>query len=762
MRSSTHTISIVLISLMFTSGLLAVSRVAGAEFPGVRQASIVGNPSGPAVIDLDLSTLPRAPPWKPGDAIVQAVDLEGGPPPISLTGPSVSTIGQAVAGSGQEVQSSSNVDPNSLLRNFDGIPASLTPGNFAIAPPDTMGAVGPHHYMQVVNVLFAIFDKAGNRLAGPTGINCIWRGTPDCSQPPPDGVNDACEAGGFSGFGDGDPDVLYDHLADRWLISQFVAFSHQCIAVSRTGDPVTGGWFAYDFPTNGIVNDYPKFGIWPDAYYMGTNCFYPCGTAWAFDRASMLTGGIAAAPLTCSAEGGGPFMLPSDLDGPAPPPGAPNVFARSTDGAEFGGADRVQLMEFKVDWSTHTGTCTDLPDLAPPGLVIDRSVCGLVFFDFCLSQPGTTNTLEAATAFSMFRLQYRNFGTYQTLVFDHTVDADGAGRAGVQWFELRKLGGVWSIFQQGTQSPDATHRWMGSVAMDKNGNIAMGYSVTSTTVFPGLRYAGRLGGDPLGTMPQGEFTLVAGGASQTFNCPTGTPCQRWGDYATMSVDPSDGCTFWFTSEYIPNATSAWVTRIGAFRLGDCISVDKFFTDSDLNPLPVDQFGNPKVDVVLSNGVVRSTNPGQVLAWVRTTNTGPGQVMSLSMSETLPVDWKVSPKWLPAKGAIHVFFQFTAGTLVEITNPTTITVTNGNPQTVSVMIPDISATAAGKGLDPGESILLSVKTAYGLVGTPQSLASYPRTYTDTASASAWTDASFTGAKASDGASGFFIAFAKPLG
>ncbi len=151
MRSSTHTISIVLISLMFTSGLLAVSRVAGQEFPGVRQASPVGNPSGPAVIDIDLSTLPRAPPWRPGDAIVQAVDLEGAPPPIQLSSPFASPSGQAVAGSGQEVQSGSNVDPNSPLRNFDGIPASLTPGNFAVAPPDTMGAVGPHHYMQVVN-----------------------------------------------------------------------------------------------------------------------------------------------------------------------------------------------------------------------------------------------------------------------------------------------------------------------------------------------------------------------------------------------------------------------------------------------------------------------------------------------------------------------------------------------------------------------------------------------------------------------------------
>ncbi len=196
--------------------------------------------------------------------------------------------------------------------------------------------------------------------------------------------------------------------------------------------------------------------------------------------------------------------------------------------------------------------------------------------------------------------------------------------------------------------------------------------------------------------------------------------------------------------------------------GGSISVSKFFTDSSLNPLPTDQNGNPKVDVVLANGIVRSTNPGQVLAWVNVTNTGGVPVDSLKLNETLPVDWVVHPRWMPATGAIHVFFVFTNGTRVEITDPTTIAVSTGNPQSVVLLIPDIAATAAGTSLGGGENILLSVKLSYGLIGTSQSAASYPRNYTDTASAAAFTGTGFTGSEFTGTASGFFIAFAKVVG
>ena len=193
-----------------------------------------------------------------------------------------------------------------------------------------------------------------------------------------------------------------------------------------------------------------------------------------------------------------------------------------------------------------------------------------------------------------------------------------------------------------------------------------------------------------------------------------------------------------------------------------ISISKFFTDSNVNPLPTDQFGNPKVDVVLANGRVRSTNPGQVLAWIRVTNTGGVSIMSLLLNETLPVDWTAHPPWLPAEGAIHVFFQLVNGTRLEITDPTGITASTGNPETVLLSIPDISSTAAGKSLGTGESILLSVKLSYALRGTSQSANSFPRNYTDVASAAAFTGTSFTGTSSSGSISAFFVAYAKVVG
>jgi Ca2+-binding RTX toxin-like protein len=162
----------------------------------------------------------------------------------------------------------------------------------------------------------------------------------------------------------------------------------------------------------------------------------------------------------------------------------------------------------------------------------------------------------------MYRLQYRNFGTHESLVVNHDVDINGADLAGIRWYELRKVGGnPWSIFQQGDYSPDGTHRWVGSIAVDKNGNMALGYSISSTTTFPSIRYTGREQGEPLGTMPQGEFTIVNGGGSQGFS-------ERWGDYSSMNVDPTDDCTFWYTTLYFPTSAN-WQTRIASFKFDNC-------------------------------------------------------------------------------------------------------------------------------------------------------------------------------------------------
>ena len=440
--------------------------------------------------------------------------------------------------------------------NFNGI------GFTGFTPPDPNGDVGPSHYVQMVNSAFQIFNKQGVSLAGPTNINQLWIAA---------GQNNAC-----SQNNNGDPVVVYDNLADRWLMSQFAVpngFTNpptfECIAISQTANPVTGGWFLYQFQF-AFAHDYPKIGVWPDGYYMSSQRGFSGGAlnAVVFDRAQMLTGNpatfqafTAAAPAL--------ILLPSDLDGPAPPVGTPNFYARAVDGGLWGGADRIDLFAFAVNWgSPALSTFTALPSL--PTAASDQNLCaGTNLFDNCVPQPGTATLLETLPHWSMGHLQYRNLGTRETLVFNHTVDADGADHAGIQWFQLqRPPAGAWAIQQQGTHSPDAgvpgladdPHRWMASIAMDRMGNLALGYSISSSTIFPGIAYTGRQIGDPLGQMPQPETTLINGTASQAAT--------RWGDYSSMTVDPVDGCRFWYTTQYITTG-GLWATRIGAFRFSAC-------------------------------------------------------------------------------------------------------------------------------------------------------------------------------------------------
>ena len=419
-----------------------------------------------------------------------------------------------------------------VLITFEGVSATNA------VPPDTVGDVGPSHYVQMVNTVFQIWDKTGNVLAGPSSINSLWAGQPG-SEP--------CETQNA-----GDPIVLYDPLADRWLISQFAFPASQCIAVSTGADP-TGTYHLYEFDL-GDFPDYPKFGVWPDAYVMGANSN---PRAFAFDRARMLDG-LSAAALQFNVAGVGfhSLLLPADLDGAAPPPGAKNPFYRFVDGDVFGGVDRIELFELTPDFddppsSTFTGP-TALPVAA------FASLCGFSFD--CIVQKGTTRRLDSITEWPMFRFQYRNFGSHETLIGNHSVNV-GGDQAGVRWFELRRGGGGgWSIHQQGTWAPDGDSRWMGSIAMDGLGNVGLGYNVSSAATFPSIRFTGRLAGDAAGLMTLGEGVLAAGGGSQTGS-------NRWGDYSALSVDPADDCTFWFTGEYYDATSSAgWKTRIGSFRL----------------------------------------------------------------------------------------------------------------------------------------------------------------------------------------------------
>jgi hypothetical protein len=423
-------------------------------------------------------------------------------------------------------------------KNFAG----LTNRN-GVYPPDTNGDVGPNHYVQWVNLSLQIWDKNGNSLYGPTNGNTIWSG-----------FGGACQTQNA-----GDPIVLYDSIADRWLISQFTSANPygECIAISSTPDP-TGTWNRYFFQfSTTVFYDYPHLGVWPDGYYMGANRFtgntYNGGSAIVFNRANMLAGQPATfQQFNLSSTYGTPF--PSDLDGATlPPAGSTNYFAAK-------GTNSLRFWRFHVDWansanSTFTGPVTVATAAYNDLCATTRS---------CVPQPSTTVGLDGLGDRLMHRLAYRNFGTHESLVVNHSVNAASSGtQAGVRWYEIRNPVSP-TIYQQGTYAPDATNRWMGSVAMDGQGNLALAYSVSSSTVSPGIRYTGRLVTDPLGTLPQGEATLINGSGSQTG---TGS---RWGDYAMTTIDPTDDCTFWFTTEYMATTgTASWVTRIGAFKFPGC-------------------------------------------------------------------------------------------------------------------------------------------------------------------------------------------------
>jgi hypothetical protein len=406
--------------------------------------------------------------------------------------------------------------------------------------------------VQWVNLSYAVYSKSGALLVGPLKGNQLFTGF----------------GGPCSTRNDGDPIALYDELADRWMLSQFALPNYpsgpfyQCIAVSKTADPA-GQYWRYEFKISDTkLNDYPKFGVWPTGYFMSVNQFAGGGFAGAgvvaFERDRMLQG-LAARMYyvdTNNTTLGG--MLPSDFDGPAPPAGTPNFFMQFDDVPS-----QLQVWRFDVTWAaTVTGAFTKVTNL--PVAAFDSNMCG--YARSCIPQSGTSRKLDAISDRLMYRLQYRNFGGYETFVTNHTVDVNNTDRAGVRWYEVRRTGGTFSVRQQGTWSPDATHRWMASAAMDAAGNLAIAYNASSGSIYPSIRYAARLASDPLGTLAQGEQDILAGAGSQT------STLSRWGDYSNLSIDPN-GCTFWATLEYSNQgsvfSTAPWRTRVAAFTLPGC-------------------------------------------------------------------------------------------------------------------------------------------------------------------------------------------------
>jgi len=489
----------------------------------------------------------------------------------------------------------------STQSNFEGLSNqdNFDIFGFRVNPPDPVGDVGPNHYVEMVNLTFAVYSKMGTRILGPVDTGTLWADFPieDCTDP------------------SGDPVVLYDQTSDRWVLTQFTtrgldpltptAPFYNCVAVSQTSDP-TGAYYRYAFITQPDLEDggyffpdYPKYGVWRDTYIMTTRDFgfddrYGI-SVYGLEKNKMVNGEPNAravqffledrvVPLNLIGDG----LLPPDLDGSTKPKNdvpAPIVGTQDNGGGYGGTFDALNIWEFDVKWRSTPIASINLKTQLPVASFDSIFPCGVVPGSpppnapnarDCLPQPGVTDGSRYLDILSYrqrptWRLAYRNKGAYESMVTNQSVEAL-PGVAGVRWYELRRTGGTYSLHQQGTYAPtDGVHRWMGSAAADKSGNIALGYSVVNgSNVFPGIRYTGRLADDPLGQMTLGEGTVINGTAAQTaLN-------SRWGDYTSLNLDPVDDCTFWYVNEYytVAGAASAsngngWQTRIASFKLPGC-------------------------------------------------------------------------------------------------------------------------------------------------------------------------------------------------
>jgi len=577
-------------------------------------------PLAVAAVFAAASGVVSAAPPKPRFSEAKAFDISppltrivAGRPPVSLSqepieirperGPVAKGVGQSADGALQGGAAASArtfaaaaATIQAPLANFEGI---SNQDNFnlyggRVNPPDPVGDVGPNHYVEMVNLAYAVYDKQGNLLVGPAKIGDLWQNYPvaDC-------------AGAW-----GDPIVVYDQLEDRWILSQFTAAGpiyYNCVAISVTGDP-TGAYYRYAFvtqpdpelPGGTFFPDYPKYGVWTNSYIMTTRDFGEITgygiSVYALEKNKMLAGNPRARAVQFFLDSNivdlnliGDGLLPPDIDGrrrpldhvPAP------IVGTQDNNASYGATfDALNIWELSVKWSANPVASLTLATQLPVADFDSIFPCTPTSRD-CLPQPGVTDRNQYLDILSYrqrptHRLAYRNFGTYEALVTNQSVEA-APGVAGVRWYEIRReipnprpnSASKYTVYQQGTYAPgDGVNRWMGSAAMDWQGNIALGYSVVNgVDVFPGIRYTGRLAGDPLGQMTLGEGTIVNGtGIQRTTN-------SRWGDYTSLNVDPTDDCTFWYVNEYYTAAgqassTAGWQTRIGSFKLPGCVAKSK--------------------------------------------------------------------------------------------------------------------------------------------------------------------------------------------
>jgi len=435
-------------------------------------------------------------------------------------------------------------------------------------PPDTVGDVGPSHYIQAINTAIGIFNKStGARIAGFSFDDFMSQGS----------FGNLCDTDNY-----GDPVVLYDTFADRWVIADF-AFqvdgsgnivsppgAYLCFAVSQSGDPVSGGWHFSSLHVTDGLPDYPKLGIWPDGIYVSANMFdFSAGggfqnvRVWALNKAQLYAGQNPQVVAFDAPDRTGPCpvftLLPSNarLQTGTPPAGRENLFA-----SVWCYTARVRIWKFHVDWgntanSTFTGPFDSVASTtwaSPPGTV--PSLNG--------------NDLDVLGIRLMMQNQYSNIGGLESLWNAHTVAGSSSSQAAVRWYQVPVTGGaVGNPLQAATYNPDGSSRFMPSVAVDRIGNMAIGYSVSNGSMYPAIRYAGRLTGDAADTITQTERSLIEGGGTQVGNC-GGSACERWGDYSAMTLDP-DGCTFWYTNEYYIVSGLNHHTRIASFRYPSCVN-----------------------------------------------------------------------------------------------------------------------------------------------------------------------------------------------
>ena len=546
-----------LLALLLAIGIVG-PQAALAQSPKVSRGAVATEPVLPVSLDVDLSKVAVKSTWKRGESIrlvpkgfhahpklldylAKLPSRKGGPDPL-LAIQDAAPVNRAFT---------------TPLHNFSG------QGFSGVYPPDPVVAVGGNYVMQGINgapnTTYTIYNKStGSLVAGPIAFGTLFSNS-----------SDVCATSGG-----GDPIILYDELADRWLVSEFTdpfTGNFICVYISKTSDPVSGGWWSYRFV--GVqFPDYLKHAVWPTAYLIGTN-ESASPRVYVMDRVAMLTG--AAATMQSKnvspalAGFGFQMVIPATVDGAtAPPSGSEGIFVRHRDdevhnaGSNNKTEDYLDIFTIDPDFANPANTTFT----GPVSLAIaefDSDLCGLSSFS-CIDQPSPSAPgLDPLREVVMWRLQYRNTGAHEQLVGTHVTDVDGNDRAGVRWWKLhRSGGGAWTLDQEGTYAPsgDSHSRWMPSISSDASGNIAVGYSTGSSTLSAGIRYTGRLASDPAGTLPQAETILQNGAGSQIH--------ERWGDYSAMAVDPSDGCTFWYTNEYAL-AGGSWNTQISAFKFDAC-------------------------------------------------------------------------------------------------------------------------------------------------------------------------------------------------